>query len=81
MIPVIQEQLSALASAGDDSTVRVWDARTGTELHTMQGHNGKTTDVAFSPDAKLLASASEDETIRLWDVRTGKQASLFRRSL
>ena len=60
-----------LASANYDKTVRVWDARIGAELWTMQGHKDKLTDVAFSPDGKTIASASDDETIRLWEVSTG----------
>jgi WD40 repeat protein len=60
-----------LASAGDDATVRLWDAVTGAALQTLEGHQSDVRAVAFSPVSKQLASASSDETVRLWDAATG----------
>jgi WD40 repeat protein len=61
-----------LASAGEDETVRLWDARSssGEALRTLKGHSGIVGSVAFSPDGRLLASAGEDKTVRLWDARS-----------
>jgi WD40 repeat protein/tRNA A-37 threonylcarbamoyl transferase component Bud32 len=58
-----------LASAGDDATVRIWNACSGILLHTFQGHNGPITALAFSPDGRHLASGGDDEKVRVWDVR------------
>jgi WD40 repeat protein len=35
-----------LASAGDNGTVRVWDAATGQEARTLTGHTGEVWSVA-----------------------------------
>lgn len=44
-----------------------WDAC----LHILDGHSGKVTSVAFSPDSQLLASGSSDTTIIVWDANSG----------
>ncbi|MEN3282216.1 MAG: hypothetical protein V7607_3356 [Solirubrobacteraceae bacterium] len=63
-----------LASASDDGTVRLWDARTHGQLgRPLTGHDGEVLDVAFSRDGRTLASAGEDRTVRLWDATTHEQ--------
>ncbi len=61
---------SQLASASDDKTVRIWDARTGQEVSQLQGHSDRVRSVAWSPDGSQLASASDDKTVRIWDAST-----------
>jgi WD40 repeat protein len=60
-----------LASASDDGTVKLWDARLGTLQQTLEGHSDWVKSVAFSADGQLLASASHDRTVKLWDARSG----------
>jgi WD40 repeat protein len=62
-----------LASASDDSTVKVWDAQTGQERLTLKGHTAPVTSVCFSPDGRRLASASGDKTVKVWDAQTGQE--------
>jgi WD40 repeat protein len=61
-----------LATASYDSTVKLWDTSTGTEIKTLR-HTNQVYDVSFSPDGKMLASASGDKTVKLWDTSTGTE--------
>jgi WD40 repeat protein len=45
-----------LASAGEDQTVRIWNAETGQELETLRGHRASIEAVNWSSDGKRLAS-------------------------
>src|SRR5262249_37756233 len=42
-----------ILSAGEDTTIRVWDAVTGAEVRTLVGHSGAVLALACSPDGKL----------------------------
>jgi WD40 repeat protein len=53
--------------------VKVWDAQTGKELVTFQGHDYCVLNLAFSPDGKRVASASQDHTVKVWDAQTGQE--------
>ncbi|HEX6523056.1 MAG TPA: pentapeptide repeat-containing protein [Streptosporangiaceae bacterium] len=61
-----------LATAGDDGTVRIWDAVTGEHLHTLVGHTDWVQVVAYRPDGTRLATAGDDDTVRIWDAVTGE---------
>src|SRR5947199_224413 len=63
-----------LASASQDTTIRLWDVKTGKERDTLKGHTAGVFSVAYSPAGEALASGSQDHTIKLWDVQMGKQA-------
>jgi WD40 repeat protein len=56
----------ALATSGNDWTVRVWDLATRKELRSVAGR----TSACFSPDGKLLATAARTHAIELLDATT-----------
>jgi WD40 repeat protein len=59
---------TVLASALDETRVRLWRVEDGTPLHTLDGHTGCLQSLVFALDGKLLASASWDGTVRLWGI-------------
>jgi eukaryotic-like serine/threonine-protein kinase len=80
---VISPDFSRVAGISHD-TVKVFDVKSGRELHTLQGHMNSVYCVAFSPDGKRLASgdgyrggASFDAegvigVAKVWDVDNGR---------
>jgi WD40 repeat protein len=68
-----------LASAGEDGTVSLWDARTREALgEPLRGHDGQVNAVAFSPDGDKLASAGADGTVVLWSAVQHQQLAVLR---
>jgi WD40 repeat protein len=60
-----------VASGGQDSIVRLWEARSGQLLAALQGHTGLVYGVALSADGRLAASGGDDGMVRLWEAETG----------
>jgi WD40 repeat protein/serine/threonine protein kinase len=60
-----------LASGSWDSTVKIWDVKSGQEVRTLRGHAGFIYGLAFSPDGRRLATASGSSRhgeIKVWDA-------------
>lgn len=55
-----------IATAGDDHTIKIWDAERGRELVSLQGHETEAYHLAFSGDGRHLASWGRDGTLRIW---------------
>ncbi len=62
---------ATVVSAGDDRTVRLWDAATGAARATLTGHTRTVLAVAISADGATVVSGGSDNTARLWDAATG----------
>jgi WD40 repeat protein/serine/threonine protein kinase len=75
-----------LATTNPDQTVRLWDTRTGQQLHCFPGFiaelarlgGNSIVRLAFSPDGRHLASGSGDREIKVWDVNTGQTVLTLR---
>ena len=61
-----------LASAGQDTSVHIWNPTAGVQLSALTGHSGPIRAISFSSDSRLLATGSEDTNVILWDVRAGR---------
>ncbi|XP_055821413.1 WD40 repeat-containing protein HOS15-like [Solanum dulcamara] len=61
-----------LASASNDSTVKLWDVELGRLLHSLNSHREPIYSVAFSPNGEYLASGSLDKCMNIWSVKEAK---------
>eukprot|EP00127_Corallochytrium_limacisporum_P006165 Clim_evm4s220 gene=Clim_evmTU4s220 len=57
-----------IASAGGDTTVRIWDPLTVTPKYTLRGHKDWVLQTAWSPDARFVASGDKKGIVYVWDV-------------
>ncbi|MGV9837184.1 nSTAND1 domain-containing NTPase [Nocardia niigatensis] len=63
-----------LASAGNDGTVQVWDAQTGSHIAgPFQTGRAAVLSVAFSGDGQRVAACMFPGAIQIWDVIAGQQ--------
>jgi len=62
-----------IASGSDDTTVRLWDVKTGECSHILSEQDECVFEVAYSPRGDYLASTcdGDQDKIRLWNVATG----------
>jgi WD40 repeat protein len=63
--------LGWLASGGD-STIELWDLKSGKLLLTLEEGARTIYSVAFDPRTGVLASGGNDSTVKLWNAATGK---------
>ncbi|MDX4038461.1 caspase family protein [Aliarcobacter skirrowii] len=61
-----------IVSGSDDTTVRLWDFKSGKLLKTLNGNSNIVNSVAISSDSRYIVSGSDDTTVKLWDISSGK---------
>ena len=64
---------SRIVSAGNDGTVRQWEAKSGHAIgEPLQGHQGGVVSAAYSADGSRIISAGDDGTVRQWEAKSGR---------
>ena len=69
---------SLLAGSVEPGNVRVWDAKTGTEVFKLQwtlSRTGSAPRIVFTADDQTLLAYTHDYYVRAWDLLTGKLKS------
>lgn len=57
-----------VASGSRDKRIKVWNAKRGSWIMNLIGHDGWVNDIVFHPNGKYLISASDDKSLRIWDL-------------
>jgi WD40 repeat protein len=61
-----------LLSGSTDSTLRLWNVETGTEIRRFEGHVGSINAIAVLSNGQAV-SGSSDNSLRLWDISEGTE--------
>ncbi|HEU4416022.1 MAG TPA: AAA family ATPase, partial [Candidatus Angelobacter sp.] len=71
MVSLYSPNGQLLLTASKDHTARVWNARDGRLLWSLQ-HKDKVYDANFSPDGEKVVTASGDRTTGVWSAADGR---------
>jgi WD40 repeat protein/mono/diheme cytochrome c family protein len=67
----------AQIAVASEKDAKVFDAKSGTRVATLQGHEGSIDAIAFSPNGRQIATGGFDGVVRLFDAKTGKITAAF----
>jgi len=59
-----------VVSGSLDTSIRVWDVKSGVCRHTLMGHQSLTSGMELRDN--LLVSGNADSTVKIWDINTGQ---------
>lgn len=65
------------ATAGEDNTVKIWDARRLKPIAQLKGHTAWVKTLDYAPNGQALATGSGDKTVRIWDTRNWREAAVI----
>ena len=54
-------------TVGNDGKIKLWDASSGQEIHTLRGHTAQVKSVAWNTDGSLLATGDASGAVKLWN--------------
>mmetsp|Transcript_47653 Transcript_47653/g.55116 ORF Transcript_47653/g.55116 Transcript_47653/m.55116 type:complete len:549 (+) Transcript_47653:30-1676(+) len=67
---IFMEDETEFVTCSDDSTIIVWNLKTGKEIRTLTGHTDRIWTIIKLRDGRF-ASASSDQKVRIWNVAKG----------
>lgn len=65
-----------LATAGQDTTVRLWDVASGMERAKLAGHASEVNSVCFTRDGRWLYSVDDAGELRRWNAASGQSLGI-----
>lgn len=65
-----------VAVGANDGLIKILTAADFKELFKLEGHHGKVTGLAFTPNGQILASAGADKTVRFWNATNGQNIAV-----
>jgi WD40 repeat protein len=66
----IREDLSEIAIASGDCSIRLFDLHTLEEKHSFPGHELSANIVKYSPDGTLIFTGGRDAHLKIWDAKS-----------
>ena len=69
--------LDVLLTGGRDSSCRVWDMRTRTQVHILTGHESAVSSILANSSDPQVVTGSMDSTVRTWDLAAGRVRSVL----
>ena len=68
-----------LALGGDDGVIRIMSLSTFAVIQSIKAHDGRISDLDFTPDGSELLSVGRDGGAHLWRVRDGSSLKMSSR--
>lgn len=72
-VEILRDNRRAISSALD-GTLRIWDTKTGTELHTLRPSKGKIGAMVLTPDERrVICGLVRAWQLQMWDIEQGTE--------
>ncbi|KAG1881918.1 WD40-repeat-containing domain protein [Suillus tomentosus] len=72
-----ERPMNYMNTEDNKSAIRIWNAKTGELVATLEGHTDWVRCLVWTQDGKTLISGSDDNSIRTWNTSTWKQIALL----